>query len=750
MRKGPKRSISDIFAAGGEIQVGNSTNNYWSNDSGDGATDATSSTAVNPIITNNTNTTDNNTSSKSDKSKNLVNGIAAGAGVVSSLLDSTSDGQYRGGRDHSAGHDLLTGHLEGFQVGSQYGGWIGGIIGAGVIGTNKFLKNIHKMRMHKKELGKQEKDMQAQYGRNVLDPNIDKYGNTFEDGGMTSGPEQPIQAAPEKLINVEKGEIMVNPMDMTIVQKFLNPNRFSSHQKSEMKEPVGNFVSLPDGHVIIPKKLAPRYEKGDMLTRKSIVMQLLSDQATDPYHNVREEDKPDIDENGEAGETFAMGGMTDGPGKRKKRGNKTIPNNYGMYNGIVDDNGNYISDPTDIEAVQTMARYMQNNASDQSSSPSNNYHKDKGWEHHSTVNMPMVPVAGKGMFTGPDDPLPQPKGKRKKSVQEMIATSWMTPESKVPEDEKLPLTVSDMVENNAYDTKMQRGPLTTHVFPGYQPETPISTTNSPEKKDVAADGTVTTNKGKKFNVNSTLRGLIQNAPIIAQMANNGSDPYLHRNVNSGYNEAISLATQLPEEIDVSANLAANDRSYLMGLKTIDQNDTPSVRAEKGQLLAEKFAGDNSVYQGKENAGIQLKSTKLQQLLGLTERQGADWQADDNRLSNEYRMDAAARDNNEYAAMANLSENLMLGQNDQEKIKALNAITHTIDIDPFAKDIIKEDPGFVPFIYNYIFSGKGDYLAAKNEYLTGKKDKDKTTAYSKTVTKEGNQTVTTGTKREKTK
>jgi hypothetical protein len=209
------------------------------------------------------------------------------------------------------------------------------------------------------------------------------------------------------------------------------------------------------------------------------------------------------------------------------------------------------------------------------------------------------------------------------------------------------------------------------------------------------------------------RTLAQNAPIIQQLIEGSAgDPYLHRNPNVQYNTALSYAAQLPEDVSIAAQLAANDRSFMLASKAIDNNDTPSVRAEKAQLLAEKLAGDNAAYSGREGVRAQLKSTKLQTLLGLSKEQGADWQQDERYLTTELRMDDATRSNIRGAALANLSENLMLGQNDMERVKALNTITHSIDVDPFAKEMIKEDPGFLPFMYNYILGGKGDYLDAK--------------------------------------
>jgi hypothetical protein len=50
-----------------------------------------------------------------------------------------------------------------------------------------------------------------------------------------------------------------------------------------------------------------------------------------------------------------------------------VKNNYGVYNGIISDEGKPIDNPTELEAVTTMAKYAKKNMSDQSDSPSNVY-----------------------------------------------------------------------------------------------------------------------------------------------------------------------------------------------------------------------------------------------------------------------------------------------------------------------------------------------------------------------------------------
>ncbi len=68
--------------------------------------------------------------------------------------------------------------------------------------------------------------------------------------------------------------------------------------------------------------------------------------------------------------------VTDDKPKSKKvriKSGKETKGQYGIYSGVIDDNGKPLDNPTDIQAVKTMVNYMKNNKSDQSDSPSNVY-----------------------------------------------------------------------------------------------------------------------------------------------------------------------------------------------------------------------------------------------------------------------------------------------------------------------------------------------------------------------------------------
>lgn len=51
--------------------------------------------------------------------------------------------------------------------------------------------------------------------------------------------------------------------------------------------------------------------------------------------------------------------------KVKVKLSRKVKNNYGVYNGIVNDEGKAVDNPTELEAMNTMIKYAKNNNSDQ-------------------------------------------------------------------------------------------------------------------------------------------------------------------------------------------------------------------------------------------------------------------------------------------------------------------------------------------------------------------------------------------------
>lgn len=82
----------------------------------------------------------------------------------------------------------------------------------------------------------------------------------FQDGGMPM---------PSMLVNIEKGELVVDKATGNIVED-LESHRYKAHNKNKKKEHDGNFIELPEGSFVIPKKDADKYRKNPHL-REGII-----------------------------------------------------------------------------------------------------------------------------------------------------------------------------------------------------------------------------------------------------------------------------------------------------------------------------------------------------------------------------------------------------------------------------------------------------------------------------------------------
>jgi len=72
-----------------------------------------------------------------------------------------------------------------------------------------------------------------------------------------------------KMFNIEKGELVVDPATGEIIED-LDSYRYKPHSKNKKNEHQGNFIELPEGLTIIPKKDADKFRKNPNL-RKGII-----------------------------------------------------------------------------------------------------------------------------------------------------------------------------------------------------------------------------------------------------------------------------------------------------------------------------------------------------------------------------------------------------------------------------------------------------------------------------------------------
>lgn len=210
----------------------------------------------------------------------------AGAGVASIL---------------STPYDPNSGTSKGEAIGSTVLGAVGSIFGSGVGALGQWLGGEIGRAFIPTEAREQEAIFKGPRMRNrqfnpMYESNIRGENDAFyaEDGMMIPGGDMSMQSVtgqspqmqPEKqMLNVEKGELLIDPVTLKIVQKYDNPNRFQKHEKNPMKEPFGNFVQVPAGAVVIPSDKADRYEKGNSLTKQSIIKEVMKTQLDNPMQN---------------------------------------------------------------------------------------------------------------------------------------------------------------------------------------------------------------------------------------------------------------------------------------------------------------------------------------------------------------------------------------------------------------------------------------------------------------------------------
>lgn len=178
--------------------------------------------------------------------------------------------------------------------GSAVGGGIGAALGTAILpgvgtGIGQMLgstvgKLIGGASDRKRMTHNNEERIQRINDELTVDPNVNPYGY-MEDGGVIPGTDlqhlpdsEEVLDQPPTVVNIEKGELMV-AADGQVLANFENPNAYKPHNKEKpFEEHYGNFVTLPEGAIIIPKKLAKTYLEGDDITRRSVTMQLVKDQ----------------------------------------------------------------------------------------------------------------------------------------------------------------------------------------------------------------------------------------------------------------------------------------------------------------------------------------------------------------------------------------------------------------------------------------------------------------------------------------
>lgn len=192
-------------------------------------------------------------------------GIGAAAGMF---------GQVIGGSAGSA----ISSAGSGAAIGTSIAPGIGTVIGAGLGLVGGILGNAKKKRAEKAAKLAQNKLLTGEYNQDFNDQldtnNLNPYGEaiTFKMGG----------AVPVNRINIEKGELQIDPTTGKILREYskINPETggmYEDHSKSG-KDTKHNFVSADPGTFIITKKTAKDYkdavDNNDKLHKATILQNI--------------------------------------------------------------------------------------------------------------------------------------------------------------------------------------------------------------------------------------------------------------------------------------------------------------------------------------------------------------------------------------------------------------------------------------------------------------------------------------------
>lgn len=186
--------------------------------------------------------------------------VGQNAGTIGSLL--------------GAGVGTLIAPGIGTQIGSQLGGQLGGME------QRQYMQN-HPLNQVNPQMGSGGIYNEGGYNIN-LNPkfNPGAYGQwgAFKMGSEVCGDGGLPGAGKNKDgmvdINVEKNELEVNPKNGSIVKDFKDK---PPHPEDESLIDIRGNVQSKEGNFIIPKKFRDRYLKGDFITKKTIIKQVMRD-----------------------------------------------------------------------------------------------------------------------------------------------------------------------------------------------------------------------------------------------------------------------------------------------------------------------------------------------------------------------------------------------------------------------------------------------------------------------------------------
>jgi hypothetical protein len=422
--------------------------------------------------------------------------------------------------------------------------------------------------------------------------------NHMEDGGQPQGEDQP------QMINIEKGEILIDPNNLEVVREYDNPNRYKKHSKNPLLEPVGNFTMADSGHVVISVKYADRFKKGDKLTRKSITAEILKNQRNNPEQNAPRSGAP-----------FAEDGMF--------VGEDPIPGMLKVPTTHFDTYGGYMKKKLGLAGA-----------------------------------LPL-PIPGSTAFSDPG----------------------------TVEVANIPRTLKRVPGYTGAGVDLSRSNIA-----GTPP------VGGDQDSAVAGGGV-----NKDLLASKVLTGLSTAYGVSSAM---GHDPYLQYDENQQYDNAKALVGSMESNPNINASLAAVRRRAANTDRTLNNFNSPSVRAEVASRHADLLNTEGDIVQNASNIAMDARNRKRQTLASLEEAQGSNRLNMRLRLQDELRQDAANRRNIARAGISEGATNFAKQTMDKERIRSINAVARYYKVDPDKAELLMDTGAFGDEAIDYINSRLG--------------------------------------------
>jgi len=172
------------------------------------------------------------------------------------------------------------------------------------------------------------------------------------------------------------------------------------------------------------------------------------------------------------------------------------------------------------------------------------------------------------------------------------------------------------------------------------------------------------------------------------------NPDLRMHTNAGFNEARTLASQMPTDVNYDAAKRQVGVSENLRNRALSNFRRPDIAGDMAVGHGDALNRIGEIEMGEYNQEEQLKMGKLKALGDIAVGQGADFQKAQAELDLAREQDAAARRTMRHSAVSESVSRVAKNYMDMEKIKAGNLMTDIYEANPYLRGIVKDKPGAV--------------------------------------------------------